>query len=395
MKINDVLEVEIIDDNHNGNGIGKFLDYTLFIPGTLKGDIVSAKVISIKKKLVFLEVISFIRKSTLHKEVLCPYYGVCGGCDLLHVSFERENELKKNYIKRLFNLECLDIISFDRSSYRNKVTFHVSDGKIGFYKKSSNSLVKIDSCLLLDKEINDFISILNNIDLNSVSLIIVKKCFNGLLISFTGDINSCDLEYLSNINIVISIYINNKLVYGDKYGVKNMNDISFNINDNSFFQVNDRCAISMYDKIKEYVNSCDRLLDLYCGTASIGIYLSDVCKNIVGVEINKDSVLCACENIKKNNINNYEIVLSDASVIDEDFDVVVVDPPRAGLSFKVISNLKKIGSEKIIYVSCNPSTLKRDLELLDSYSLKEICCFNMFPGTCHIETVCLLSRKPM
>lgn len=393
MKVNDILKIEIIDDNHNGNGIGKIDDYTLFVPGTLKGDIVLAKVKLIKKKLVFLELDSFIEKGSLHQEVLCPYYDVCGGCDLIHTSFLRENELKKKYMERLFNRSNIDIVSYDRFSYRNKVTLHVLNGKLGFYKKNSNDLVEIDSCLLLDEEINKFIEVFKKIDLSDITEIVIKKCNEGILLSFSGLVKQFDLDYLSSFNNVCSIYINNHLKYGNLYGTKSMNNILFNINGNSFFQVNDKCAISMYDKIKEYVGTCDRLLDLYCGTASIGIYLSDVCRSVVGVEINKDSVLCAKENIKNNNINNYEIILSDASVMEDSFDVVVVDPPRAGLSKKVISNLKKIGSKRIVYVSCNPSTLKRDIELLDDYVLKKICSFNMFPGTCHVETVCLLSRR--
>ena len=149
----------------------------------------------------------------------------------------------------------------------------------------------------------------------------------------------------------------------------------------------------MYDYIKEEVGSCNKLLDLYCGTGSIGIYLSNNVKKITGIEINEDSVKCAKKNIKDNNIKNYEIINADASSINEDYDVVIVDPPRSGLSMDVIDSLNNMNMKKLIYVSCNPSTLKRDISLLNNFYLKKITVFNMFPATRHIESFTVLERK--
>ena len=164
------------------------------------------------------------------------------------------------------------------------------------------------------------------------------------------------------------------------------------INALAFFQVNTKGAEALYRKIKEYLKGFDKVLDLYCGIGSIGIFASDVVKKIIGIEINKEAVLCAQEVIKLNNIKNYEIHQGDASTIKDSFDVVIVDPPRSGLSKEVIKNLNKMKSKKIIYVSCNPSTLKRDILKLNNYKLERIDIFNMFPLTKHIESICLLKK---
>lgn len=165
------------------------------------------------------------------------------------------------------------------------------------------------------------------------------------------------------------------------------------INHRAFFQVNSKCCYKLYEEIKSEVNKSDRLLDLYCGIGSIGLYLSDICNKVVGVEINKESVKCAIENIKLNNIKNYEVFCGDASIICDSFDTVVVDPPRSGLSKMVIDNIVKMSPRKLIYISCNPSTLKRDISLLEGYELITVKGFNMFPCTKHVECLAVLYLK--
>lgn len=392
MKTGDILKVEIIDDNHLGNGIAKIDDYIVFIPHTVKDDVVKIKVTKINKKTAFAVVIDWLEKSSNHLNVRCPYYDKCGGCDLLHISYDREKFLKENYIKKLFKGFDSKIVSFDREQYRNKVTLHVSNNRIGFYEKDSNNLVSIQNCLLLDEDINEIIAKISKLDLSSVREIIIKKGKEGLLISVDGYLDSNNLEKMK-FEKVKSIYQNNQLIYGKEYLTISFDDIDYNINNNSFFQINNECARSLYDKVKELVGKCDSLLDLYCGTGSIGIYLQDNANSIVGIEINKDSVKCAKKNISDNNLKNYKIINADASCIDKDYDVVIVDPPRSGLSRDVINILNSMKTKKLIYISCNPSTLKRDVSLLNSFCLKEIFVFNMFPGTKHIETLSVLEKR--
>lgn len=394
MKLNDEIVVTILDDNHNGNGIAKVNDFPVFIPKTIKGDIVKIKVNSINRKYAFGKVISYIKKSSDIENVKCPYYDKCGGCDLLHVSYSRENYLKKKYVSHIFNDFPCEINYFDRENYRNKVTLHVKNKKLGFYKEKTNELIEISSCMLLDNEINKLVKFLKNIDLSLIKEIVIKKGDNNLLLSVTGNINNKDILNLINFPGLTSIYQNDKLIYGMEYIINRLGNIRYNINQNSFFQVNNKCANLLYDRVKDYVKCSDKLLDLYCGTGSIGIYLSEICKEVVGIEINKDSVKCAKKNIKDNNISNYKIIKGEASLLKKDnYDVIVVDPPRSGIDEKVVSTLNEINCKKLIYISCNPSTLKRDVNSLDKYKINNLEVFNMFPGTKHVETVCVLKRR--
>lgn len=391
MKINDIYEIEIIDDNHNGMGFSKINNMPIFIRHTLKGDIVKIKITEINKKYMKGEVLSFINKEKREK-VTCPYYGECGGCDLLHIPYEKEIKLKKDYLEKLFSGFNIKITSLSRTNYRNKIVLHVKDNQLGLYKENSNDLIPINKCLLVDEKINNLIDKLNSLNLSKVDEVTIRQGIEGALISIEGNLNEKDLKKLENSTETVSIYQNDKLIYGKKCITEKINNIKYVINNKSFFQVNNDCCEQLYDKIKTYIEKDKKVLDLYCGAGTIGIYCNDICKSITGVEINKDSVLCCKENLKINNVKNYNIINADAKAIKENFDIVIVDPPRSGLSKKVIENLNKINAKKIIYVSCNPSTLKRDIKLLTKYSIKEITAFNMFPCTKHCESLVVLER---
>lgn len=392
MKVNDIYEVKIIDDNHNGNGICKIDRIPVFVRGAIASDVVIIKIVKVLKRYAFGKIISFISKSGEHVMAQCPYYDKCGGCNLMHVSYEREVLLKKRYLNRLFKDKFDDFVFCDRFNYRNKVKFHVVGGKLGFYDESSNDLIYVSSCMLICDEVSNFIKIFDKIDLSSVNEITVRKGDNGLLLYILGSISFNDLEKIKLCKEIISIYENDNLVYGDSFIMSSIGNIKYFINHKAFFQINSECCYHLYEEIKKNVLG-DSLLDLYCGTGSIGIYASDVCKNVVGVEVNPESVKCARENIRANNIDNYEVILGDASVISDSFDTIVVDPPRSGLSKEVISNINSMRAKRLIYVSCNPSTLKRDIELLGNYDVISIKGFNMFPCTKHVECLCVLDLK--
>lgn len=385
------IKLEILDDNQNGMGFSKYKGLPIFIDKALKGDIVNIIIVKQTKKYYLGKIVSY-EKKVKREKINCPYYEICGGCNLLHISYNEELKKKKEYIERLFKRK-VNINSFERQNYRNKVTLHVKDKKLGLYQKESNTLVPINFCNLLDENINNIIDVLNSFDLEKIKEITIKNSNEKLLVKITGKINSTDLKKLISNKNIISVYENDLLIYGEKYIEYTFNNKKYLVNQNSFFQVNKECAVKLYEKIKEYAEKGDRLLDLYCGALTIGIYLSDNFKNITGVEINKDSYTCALENTKLNNIKNCEIINDDSSVIKGTYDVIIVDPPRSGLSKKVIDNLNNMNAKKIVYVSCNPNTLKRDIELLDSYNLKKIEAFNMFPCTKHIEIVAQLIKK--
>ena len=391
MKGKIIKDLLILDDNQNGCGFSKLDGKPIFIDNALKGDIVDIEIIKKTNKYYLGKIITF-NKKTIREKVYCPYYEKCGGCNLLHVSLDNEINKKEEYLKKVFGRN-IKINTLDRFNYRNKVVLHVIDNKLGFYKEGTNNLIEISKCLLLENKINNVINIFNKYSLNSIKEITIRTFDDKILIKTIGKINNDLLKQLIKDKDIISIYQDELLIYGDKYLECSINNIKFLVNGNSFFQVNTYCMKKLYEKIKQYAGKDNKLLDLYCGVASIGIYLSNNFNNITGVEINKDSYNCALENIKINNILNYKIILGDSSLVNDKFDVVIVDPPRSGLSKDVINNLLDIKSKKIIYVSCNPSTLKRDVDLLKNYKIDEMEAFNMFPGTKHIEVVALLKLK--
>ena len=389
MKLNDEIRLKISDDNHNGNGISLSESIPVFINGGLKDDDVLVRITKVNKKYAEGKILSFYNRA-IREDIKCPYYDRCGGCDLLHISSDKELSLKGEYLERLFG-KSIKINSYNDINYRNKIVLHVSNNILGLYKKGSNEIVKINNCLLVDDSINEIIGLFNNFDLSNITEVVIKKG-DKLLINILGTITNKDLMALINTKIIGSIYQNELLIYGDKYITHFIDKFKYFDNNDSFFQVNEECMKELYSKVKKYVGESNKLLDLYCGSATIGIFLSDICKSVIGVEINKDSYLYALKNIEENKIKNYKIINDDASAVIGDFDTIVVDPPRSGLSKKVIDNIQEMNPKKLIYISCNPSTLKRDIGLLNNYKLVNVEGFNMFPRTKHIETLCVLER---
>ena len=190
-----------------------------------------------------------------------------------------------------------------------------------------------------------------------------------------------------------SLYQNNHYVKGKEYLIDEINNFKFSIFPNSFYQINKEGMILIYDKAKEYIGNGNKLLDLYCGTGTIGIWMNKNYKSITGIEINEDSIKNANINKDLNNLKNIEFICGDAKTANGDYDTIIVDPPRNGLSNCVIKFLNNSNSKKIVYISCNPNTLKRDIDLLNNYELKDINAYSMFPRTKHIECICLLEKK--
>jgi 23S rRNA (uracil1939-C5)-methyltransferase len=366
-------EVEILSYDHQGRGIGRINDKIIFIPNTIPGEIVNIKVTKDKKKFMEGEVINFIKESPYRVKDLCPYYETCGGCDLLHIPYSEQLKYKQdkvnNIIKRYVgdNIKINDIIPSDNIyHYRNKVTYHIDGKNIGFYEKKSNKIVTIDKCLLLDKCLNEY-------QVDSIN-------------------NRKEIVLRTNVKEVLDNNKNKILINIGKYKYK--------VSLEAFFQVNTNVTYKMYEKIKEYANATnnDYVLDLYCGTGTIGIYVSDTCKEVLGIEINEQAIKDANDNKELNNITNIKFVASDvAKVIDKlgfNPSIILVDPPRAGLDNKTINEIIKMNPSRIVYTSCDPMTLARDLKILkEAYSIKEITPFDMFPNTYHVENVCLLERN--
>lgn len=367
MEINMKVNIEKLD--YYGRGITHIDGKVCFIPNTLEDEEVDIEIIEDKKKYMIGKVTNYIKTSKKRVTPKCKYYDICGGCNLLHMSFEDENKFKINIVNELFKynskykVNIKDIIHTDEFKYRNKLILHSDGNRLGLYNDKSHDLVEVDMCLLVSDKINN--------------------CIN--------DLNYTKEQIIKVSNDEKDISINDELM-------TNISDKKYYLSKDSFFQINKSCTEKLYDFIKEYTNkiSPNKILDLFCGVGSIGIYIDNGKYDITGVDYSESNINDAIKNSKLNNSNIKYICDRVENIIDKfnDYDLVIIDPPRAGLHKNVVDNLIRINSRYIIYVSCNPHTLIRDLNLLyDNYDLKDIKLFNMFPRTYHVECVCLLMRK--
>lgn len=397
--------IEITDFDHNGKGIGRLNDKIAFVKGAIPGEIVDIKILKEKKKFIEASINKFIKKSPNRIESPCKYYDKCGGCDLLHINYIdqlkfKENKIKNIITKYLNNNIKINKIVFDDCNfyYRNKITFQVNNGTLGLFEEESNTIIKIDKCLLCNEKINSIIPHLNKLNLKNINKIVCRVS-NTIMITIEAYNDSIDIEPIKVFCDSIYLKINGvyKLVYGNPYIINNIGKFKFLISPDSFFQVNNKVCEKLYDKIKNYINQ-DSVLDLYCGTGTIGIYVSNNCKKVIGIEINKYAIEDANKNKNLNNVNNIEFICGDSGKCINNIkfkpDIIIVDPPRSGLNLETITNILNINSKRIIYVSCDPMTLVRDLKILnEKYDIIEITPFDMFPNTKHVECICLLDKK--
>ena len=388
-----MLKIESLD--HSFRGITRLNGKIVFIKNSLPNEIVEIKVNKEKKNFIEASVSKYIKTSNERIKPKCKYFGFCGGCDIMHISYDNQLKYKQEKIKNIVNkflnknIKINNIIYDNDLNYRNKIKFQVNK-TLGLYRNESYEVIPVDCCLIANDIINKSIPYLNKLDLNNISNITCRTASDKLMISIES---KKDIKIDSLLDIADSIYVNNRHVYGDKKLIEQLGEYKFVISEKSFFQINKNICIKLYDKIKEYVGTNHNILDLYCGCGSIGIYVNNNNK-ILGVEINKSAVEDAEENKKINKLSNVDFICGDSS-IKTNFkpDIVIVDPPRSGLNKKTIDNIIKLKPKKIIYVSCNPMTLVRDLNKFELYNILELTPFDMFPNTKHVECVTLLERK--
>ena len=402
------MEVVIEKMNHQAMGIAKINGKVVFIPKVIVGDIVDIDIIKEYKNYSIGRVNKIIKNGSKRVDVLCPYYDICGGCSISAYTYQDELEYKVNNVIDIFKGNEIDIKpniikSDNRYGYRNKITLQVSNGIIGLYEEDSNKIVDVDKCLLVSDKLNEIIDIIKkNINVNKCNKIVIRDTYYGIMIIFYGSVNNEEvIKYLGKKVVSIYTYDNKyKCIYGEKYLYEMIGEYKYRISPDSFFQVNSRTVNKLYNKVVEYAiknEKKDNLVDLYCGTGTIGIYLSKYFNNIIGIELNKQAVEDAKENAKINSVNNIEFYAGDVGKIINDqikADVIVVDPPRSGLDKRTKDILLKIKANKIVYVSCNPLTLARDIKELDNgYELGDITLVDMFPNTHHVESVCVLNFR--
>ena len=415
IKIDEIYDVNIEGLENEGAGVCRINGMVVFVPKALTGEKVRIRITEIKKNYAKGKVIEVLEKSKHRVDSGCPYYEECGGCNLRHQDSKENLKFKKekveNAIKRIGKLDIKvnDVVSsFRDDNYRNKASFKVENNKIGFYSEGTYQLVDIKECKLMKKEINDSLYYIRKYleeNKNEIKNVTVKygNAMNEILIDIysvnESDINICDF-LINNLPSLKTIIFNDKIVYQNGYISQIINGLMFNCSAKSFFQVNDMQAEKLYNLAIKSANlkESDTVLDLYCGTGTISCIVSSHVKKVIGVEIVEDAVRDAKCNLMINNINNVKFIVGDAakkvSKIKEKVDVIFVDPPRSGMDRKMISIIKNIKAKKIVYISCNPVTMARDLNYLsDTYITSEVTPVDMFPNTAHVECVCLLNLR--
>lgn len=405
-----MYKVEVTKLDHQGRGIAKINDKVIFIPNALPRETIDVDIVLEKKKYYEGAIKEIINASDKRIKPVCPYFEECGGCQFLNMNYQDSLDYKQNKVEEIMNkylgikIKINNIVACDNNLYyRNKTTFQVKND-IGFFKEKTNTLIPVDKCYISDIKINDiYKAIKDNIDLTNVKQVIIRATKNTLesMVVFKTS-NYIDNKKIIDIlkNKVDSIYINDELIYGKGKIIENLCNKNFYISLSSFFQVNTLQAEKLYNKAIAYadIKKEDTVLDLYCGTGTIGIVASNKAKKVIGIELNKEAIKDANENKKLNNINNIEFYAGDVGKIlnknNYKPDIIIVDPPRAGLDSLALSQILNIKPKKLVYVSCDLMTLARDLKLLSNdYDILELTPVDMFPYTAHVESVCALKLK--
>lgn len=405
-----MYKVEVTKLDHQGRGIAKINDKVIFIPNALPRETIDVDIVLEKKKYYEGTIKEIINASDKRIKPVCPYFEECGGCQFLNMNYQDSLDYKQNKVEEIMNkylgikIKINNIVACDNNLYyRNKTTFQVKND-IGFFKEKTNTLIPVDKCYISDTKINDiYKDIKDNIDLTNVKQVIIRATKNTLesMVVFKTS-NYIDNKKIIDIlkNKVDSIYINDELIYGKGKIIENLCNKNFYISPSSFFQVNTLQAEKLYNKAIAYadIKKEDTVLDLYCGTGTIGIVASNKAKKVIGIELNKEAIKDANENKKLNNINNIEFYAGDVGKIlnknNYKPDIIIVDPPRAGLDSLALAQILNIRPKKLVYVSCDLMTLARDLKLLSNdYDILELTPVDMFPYTAHVESVCALKLK--
>ena len=411
VKINDEYKVTVEKQDHFGWGLVHIDGFLVFIEKGLPGDELIIKIMNAKKKYAIATIEKIVNSSLERVKPICPYYDDCGGCQIMHQKYTSQLKFKEMKVKELFSkytnlqdIKFYPILHGNENHYRNKVIFHGSKDKLGFFKEKTHDIISIPSCLLVEKELGDiYRKVLtyqkDNSNTQITDLMLRKTNLNEIMISVDGIINKDKFLNYMDSNLIKSIYINGKLVFGKESIIEEIYGMKFYILPRAFFQVNDNMMKKLYQIVIDYYkeNKFNQILDLYCGTGTIGMLVSPYVKKVIGVEVVEDAIISAKMNQESNQISNIQFLLGKVENYIESFqdiDSIIVDPPRSGLDKVTVEQILKIEPTSIVYVSCDPSTLVRDLNILSQkYDILEVHLVDMFPNTYHVETVCILERR--
>lgn len=442
MKKNEKYIVDIIDSGIDGEGIAKIDGQIVFVPFAIVGEKVEILIISVKSKYAIGKVVDVIIPNKIRREPQCPYFKKCGGCDMQHIVYNEQLKIKKNSLittlRRVGNIEndVLDIVPCDTEYYyRNKIALPIveQNGKtiIGMYRPNSHNVVEIEDCFIQMPFVKDLLDITKNFifenKLNGydeqrrtgdVRHLVARYSGNKLLVTLVVTKRDIpNLKVYFNMlktkfdDVGLSININNKntnVILSNEtihlYGASELeikeNGIHYSVPNDSFLQVNNDIRNKIYNHVLNNIASSDIIVDLYSGAGVLTSMLSKKAKHVYGIEIVESAVNSANNLMKENGISNVTNICGDANIELEKITkqlngnyTIVVDPPRKGLGGDVVNKLCNLTPQKIVYISCSPATLSRDLKgLSNKYEILSITPFDMFPQTKHLETVVVLNK---
>ena len=444
---NDEFKLNITGYTSEGGGVGKFDGQAIFVENTAVGDEILCHIIKAKKTYAIGKAVKIIKPSKSRIEPCCDAFKSCGGCSFGHIKYEEELKYKAQKVedafKRIGGLSPVFkpiISSPETTRYRNKAQYPVKRENgilnIGFYAKKSHRVIDGGDCILQPEDFTRIIGIFRSwINKNNITVyneeigigllrhIYLRKAFATGEIMVCAVINGVSLpnsdELLEKLKAVdgfktLVVNINREKtnvvlgekclnLYGDGYITDILCGVKIKLSPLSFYQVNKNGAELLYKKAAEYVAPTPEqtILDLYCGTGTIGLSMANSVKKLVGVEIIPEAVEDANVNAKLNGIENARFICGDASIAAKELknegikpDTIILDPPRKGCAEELLRTVAEINPKKIVYVSCDPATLARDCaRLLDlGYAVQDVTPVDMFPRTSHVESVALLLK---
>lgn len=429
MKKNEEYIVTCIDDTDLNSGVVKIDDMVVFVPNLLIGEKAKIKIVKVNKKYAFGIITQLLEPSINRQELTCEVAKTCGGCQLQHMNYTYQLDYKYKHVKKLFeDIEVKPILGMDFPwYYRNKAQFPVKikDGKVqmGFYRQHSNDVVTCKKCKIQDHIINEvFRFIQKQITLEMAQdlrhVFIRHSSTDEIQVVFIGksEKNVLSLSHqlkntFSNITSIVFNYNtrNDNVILGDTYKVLYGNDYiieeclgnKVKLHFKSFFQVNPKQMEVLYSQAIKAANLSgnETCIDMYAGTGTIGMAVSKHAKSMIGVEIVKEAVDNANDNTKMNHLDNCHYICQDATDFahdhkDDKIDVIFIDPPRKGMTENGIKDTVTMQPNKIVYVSCNPKTLSRDLKIFKEYGY--LCEYvqpvDMFCQTTGLECVAKLTK---
>ena len=399
------MELDIVRLDHHGRGIAYADGKIVFIDNALPNEKVTVDVLRENSKYKEGKVTEYIEKSPNRINSKCPFYEECGGCQLRHMSYEDTIDFKKNKLEEIMHKYAgidpkIEIIkSGNKDLYRNKIEVKIENGVLGFYKKRSHEIVEIDRCLNAEEAIN---SLLLNSSLLHIQngTLTIKANYNGeLILVINSEENPpIEIEKLREKHKLVGVILNDKLLFGSDHFIEIINDMFFKESYNSFFQVNRTINSELFKLIQENISSEDTVLDICSGVGTLSIVASMKAKKVYAIEIVENAVRDSLINSRMNKRENIEFMLGDAfsgiGKINDKIDTFIVDPPRSGLNKEALVSILDKTPSKIIYISCDPITLSRDLKvLLSKYEVDKYYLLDMFPYTYHVESAVLLKAR--